>query len=68
MRQRIDLPEIFEDMVFELQVGANSQRESRLPATCPFVLDDLLAPRPDVMALAARLGLAAPHEEADHGG
>jgi hypothetical protein len=73
MRQRIDLREIFEDMVFQIRVGANGERDPRLPACCPFTLDDLLDPRPDVMALAARLeparlGPLAPHEEAEHGG
>jgi hypothetical protein len=56
MRQQIDLPEIFDDVLFRLRAGRISQSNPPLPVTCPFVLDDLLTKRPDVMALVGKLG------------
>jgi hypothetical protein len=48
MRQRISLPALFSDAIFQME-------GSRVNIPCPFTLDDLLAPSPDVAALAAQL-------------
>jgi hypothetical protein len=58
MRQRIDLPGIFEDVLFRLRASGMDQSALRLPESCPFVLDDLLIDRPDVTALVAKVGTA----------
>ena len=48
MRQRINLPGLFSDAIFQME-------GRRMNTPCPFTLDDLLAPSPDVAALAAKL-------------
>lgn len=52
MRQRIDLGELYADALYRAKIG-NGLRRS--PEACPFVLDDLLAVRADVMGLVAKL-------------
>ncbi len=56
MRQRIDLAELYAGVLFRLRTEARGKRDPRLPAICPFVLDDLLVAEPDVEALLAKLG------------
>ena len=56
MRQRLDLAECFADAVY--RVGLEYP-DSPAPPACPYSLDDLLAPRPDVSALLARLAPSA---------
>jgi hypothetical protein len=65
MRQKIDLPDLFEGVVFRLHAGGRGQSGALLPETCPFLLDDLLNERPDVMALVGKLG--RPKEAGDAG-
>jgi len=65
MRQKIDLPNMFEDVLFRLRAGRRGQSDPPLPETCPFVLDDLLTKRPDVRALVGKLGRS---KEADDAG
>jgi hypothetical protein len=55
MRQKIDLPDLFEDVLFALQAGRGEECDPPLPETCPFVLDDLLTKRPDIISLAGKL-------------
>ncbi len=56
MRQRIDLPDLYADALYEVRAGADDAGEPRrFPEACPFALDELLAGRPDVADLAARL-------------
>jgi hypothetical protein len=55
MRQRIDLAGLYGTAVRQAQAEARGQSAPDLPLTCPFVLDDLLADRPDVAALVQRL-------------
>lgn len=56
MRQRIDLADLYAEALSQVRVGMDDSGEPRsLPEACPFVLDDLLAGRPDVAALAAKL-------------
>ncbi len=55
MRQRIDLAGLYGTAVRQAEAEARGQPAPDLPLTCPFVLDDLLADRPDVAALVQRL-------------
>ena len=56
MRQRMDLADLYADALYEVRAGSDDADLPRpLPETCPFVLNDLLAVRPDVTELAARL-------------
>jgi hypothetical protein len=55
MRQRISVPALHAEALSRLRAEAKGHRNPRLPETCPFDLDDLLVPRPDVMALVAKL-------------
>ena len=56
MHQRIDLAELYADALFELQTRAdNAMPPYCLPSACPFALEELLAPRPDIGALSAIL-------------
>lgn len=56
MRQRIDLADLYADALYEVRARTDELGEPLpLPEACPFVLDELLAKRPDVAALAARL-------------
>lgn len=60
MRQRIDLADIYADALHAVQGRTNDSGEPlSLPNTCPFTLNDLLAVRPDVGALAAKLSTSA---------
>jgi hypothetical protein len=59
MRQRIDLPDLYADVLYRLRVSSGGQVDLRLPETCPFVLDDLLAREPDIAPLVATLGADA---------
>ncbi len=54
MRQRIELGELYADALYRtgMQDGTGT---GPAPGACPFVLDDLLAVRPDVTALLAKL-------------
>ena len=53
MRQRIDLADLYADALYRTKAGDG---DGPAPSgACPFVLDDLLAVRPDVMGLVARL-------------
>ncbi|MGI4977420.1 MAG: DUF29 domain-containing protein [Janthinobacterium lividum] len=54
MRQRIDLAELYADALYRTKDGDRDGPGSP-PGACPFLLDDLLAVRPDVEALLARL-------------
>ena len=61
MRQRIDLEEIYAKALHLAQAATDASGEpAPLPGACPFALDDLLCGRPDVAALAARLGAVQP--------
>ncbi len=53
MRQRIDLAELYADAVYRTR---NGNRMAPPLETCPFVLDDLLAGRPELAELVAKLG------------
>ena len=53
MRQRIDLAELYADAVYQTR---NGNRMAPPLETCPFVLDDLLAGRPELAELVAKLG------------
>ncbi len=53
MRQRIDLADVYADALY--QAG---DRPGAAPEACPFGLDELLAARPDVPELVAKLGAA----------
>ena len=60
MRQRIDLPDIYADALYAVQGRTDHSGEPRpLPGACPLALDDLLAVRPDIGTLAAKLAAAA---------
>ncbi len=54
MRQRIDLSELYADALYRTKDGDRDGPDLP-PDTCPFVLDDLLAQRPDVVMLLAKL-------------
>jgi len=56
MRQRIDLADLFADAAHEVRTGSDDVDEPRsLPAECLFVIDDLLAVRPDIGSLVEKL-------------
>lgn len=56
MRQRIKLADLYADALYEVLAKTDDSGEPRaLPDVCPFALDELLAGRPDVAALAAKL-------------
>lgn len=59
MRQRIDLAELYADALYRTGATPGS-RPNPPPAACPFTLDDLVALRPDLTRLTARLADAAP--------
>ena len=52
MRQRIDLGDLYADALYRVKIGDGLRWP---PETCPFVLDELLAVRADVMELVAKL-------------
>ena len=56
MRQRIDLADVYADALEQVRAEADGARA--LPEACPFELDDLIGGRPDVAALAGRMGRA----------
>ena len=58
-RQRIDLAELYADALYRTGATPGNGPTSP-PATCPFTLDDLVALRPDITRLAARLTDVAP--------
>jgi hypothetical protein len=58
MRQRIDLAALYAQALSRLRDEARGKRDPRLPANCPFVLDDLLVAEPDIEALLAKVGAA----------
>ena len=60
MRQKINLADVYDDMVFQLRAGFDDPSDVKLPETCPFTLDDLLVPRPDVRTLVVQLASALP--------
>ncbi|MBC7799586.1 MAG: DUF29 domain-containing protein [Gemmatimonadaceae bacterium] len=55
MRQRIDLDDLFADASGRVRRRLASPPVRPLPETCPYTLDDLLVPEPDIDALTARL-------------
>ena len=56
MRQRIGLDELYAKALHLARAATDDAGEPRpLPEACPFTLDELLAVRPDVAALVARL-------------
>ena len=56
MRQRIDMAELYADALYEIGASADESGPALpLPRTCPFSLDELLAPRTDVGVLVSRL-------------
>jgi hypothetical protein len=58
MRQRIDLDGLWGDARYEIGAMTEDRRAlPPLPETCPFVLDDLIAERPDPRDLVARMPL-----------
>jgi hypothetical protein len=59
MRQRIDLAALYGQALSRLRSEARGRPDSRLPATCPFVLDDLLVAEPDIEALLGKVGATA---------
>ncbi len=59
MRQRIDLAALYAQALSRLRTEARGKRDPRLPAICPFVLDDLLVTEPDIEALLAKVVAAA---------
>ncbi len=57
MRQWLDIPDLYADALYEAGGRSDDTGEPRpLPETCPFVLDDLIASRPDVETPMAKLG------------
>ena len=59
MRQRIDLDELYAKAMHLARAATDATGEPRLLAeACPFTLNELLAGRPDVAALVAKLGSA----------
>jgi hypothetical protein len=58
MRQRIDLAALYASALYRLQAEARGKRDPRIPAACPFDLDDLLVAEPDIEALLTRLAAA----------
>jgi len=60
MRQRIDLDELYDKARLLARTAADASGDPRvLPEACPFSLDELLAKRPDVAALSAKLSGAS---------
>jgi hypothetical protein len=60
MRQRIGLGELYGRALHLAQTATDSSGPPRaLPAACPFTLDELLAKRPDLTALSAKLAEAS---------
>jgi hypothetical protein len=55
MRQRIDIQEIYADALYRLQAEMGRSEQPLLSEDGPFTLDDLVAPRPDVTALVAKI-------------
>jgi hypothetical protein len=55
MRQRIDVPGIYADALYRLRSEMGPSEQPLLPEDCPFTLDDLVAPRPDVTGLLVRI-------------
>ena len=59
MRQRIDLGKLYGKALHLARTATDAAGEPRrLPETCPFTLDELLAVQPDVAALVAKLDQA----------
>jgi len=50
MRQKIDLQDVYNDALYLIGDTGSA------PAKCPLVLDDLLAPRPDIDVLLGQFG------------
>ena len=58
MRQWIDLDDLYADALYEVGAKLDDSGTPRaLPAKCPYALDDLVATRPDVAVLLAKLGV-----------
>ena len=58
MRQWINLDDLYADTAYEVGAKVDDSGPPRpLPAMCPYGLDDLVAVRPDVAVLLARLGM-----------
>jgi len=56
MRQRIDLADLYADALHEVRTRSDDTGVPRLlTEACPFVLDDLLAVRPNIEALVEKL-------------
>ncbi len=59
MRQRLDLPDLYTDALYQLRAGADDAGAVLpVPDTCPFTLDELVAAHPDVAELIAKPGMA----------
>ncbi|WP_419758178.1 DUF29 domain-containing protein [Acidisoma sp.] len=58
MRQRIDLAGLYAEALSRLRAEARGKHDPRLPAVCPFGLDDLLVAEPEIEALLAKVGAA----------
>ncbi len=56
MRQRIDLAALYAEALSRFRAETRGKRDHRLPAACPFVLDDLLVAEPDIEALLTKVG------------
>lgn len=66
MRQRIDLDALYAKALHLARSATDDAGEPRpLPEACPFTLGELLAVRPDVMKLIAKLDRTAPSMGAD---
>ena len=61
MRERMDVGELYAKAQHLVRTATDAAGERRpLPETCPFVLEELLASRPEVTGLAAKLGTDRP--------
>lgn len=59
MRQRIDIPELYADALYELESRSdNTGKPLSFPDACPFTLEDVVSARPDIRILIAKLGVA----------
>ena len=60
MRQRIDLAALYSKALHLARAATDAAGQpQQLPEACPFASDELLAKRPDVAALVAKLGQAS---------
>lgn len=59
VRQRINLPELYVDALYELESRSdNTGKPLSMPGACHFTLEDVLSAHPDISILFAKLGVA----------